>query len=165
LTEEDYLKIIAAKTAELWACCCQLGAHYAGADRRCEDGLRQFGHHLGVSFQIADDLLDLLGDEPTVGKSLGTDLGKRKPTLPVIEALRRASPAERCQLLALLAGEEDGQAGSLIAWLERFGAVDYARAKARHYADNARVCLTPLPASPARQMLERLVDYVVQRQY
>jgi octaprenyl-diphosphate synthase len=162
LTEGDYLDIIEAKTAELCACCCQLGAHYAGADSRSEERLGQFGRHLGVAFQIADDLLDLLGDEPTVGKSLGTDLGKRKPTLPLIEAFRQVPPKERCQLMAIVAGS-DGSVGSLIPWLERLGAVDYAREKARSYAQRARDCLAALPSSPAREMLRRLADYVVTR--
>ena len=87
LTEAEYLAIIEAKTAELCACCCRLGAHYAGATPHVEDALDRFGRNLGIAFQIADDLLDLVGDEDSMGKSLGTDLEKQKPTLPLIRLL------------------------------------------------------------------------------
>ena len=163
MTETTYLEIIEAKTASLCACCCELGAHYASASRPQEEALRQFGHHLGIAFQIADDLLDLLGDEPTVGKSLGTDLGKQKPTLPVIEAMRRVPAAQRSELLSALTNGH-GRAAVLLPWLERFGAVDYARNKATQHARQARDCLLPLPESPARQRLECLADFVVMRQ-
>ena len=87
LTEEQYYDIIRGKTAALTASCCRLGAHFAAADADIEDALCQYGMHLGVSFQIVDDLLDVLGDEAKVGKSLGTDLVKQKATLPVIRLL------------------------------------------------------------------------------
>ena len=84
LSREEYFKIIQAKTAELCACCCRLGAHYAGGDEQTVEKMAMFGWKLGSSFQIADDLLDLIGDPETVGKSLGTDLSKRRMTLPLI---------------------------------------------------------------------------------
>lgn len=164
MTEATYLEIIEAKTAALCVCCCQLGAHYAGADAEQEEALRQFGRQLGIAFQIADDLLDLLGDETTVGKSLGTDLGKQKPTLPTIEAMRRVPPAERSELLSVVT-DGNGCAGTLLPWLERFGAVDYARDQAARYARQARVCLAPLRMSPARERLEALAEFVVRRRH
>ncbi|HEV3021649.1 MAG TPA: polyprenyl synthetase family protein, partial [Pirellulales bacterium] len=80
LTEAEYLDIIAAKTGELCACACRLGAHYAGAGTALEDRLAHYGRDLGIAFQIVDDLLDLEGDESTIGKSLGTDLDQCKST-------------------------------------------------------------------------------------
>ncbi len=95
LGEAEYLDIIEAKTAELCACCCRLGAHYAGADRELEEALDRFGRNLGIAFQIVDDLLDLVGDEDQAGKSLGTDLEKQKPTLPVIRLLAQSDETQR----------------------------------------------------------------------
>src|SRR5262249_15708837 len=103
LSESDYLEIIEAKTAELCACCCRLGAHYAGATAAIEASRARYGRYLGIAFQIADDLLDLVGDEISMGKSLGTDLEKQKPTLPVIRLLAESSPAEQAELHELLA--------------------------------------------------------------
>ena len=92
LSESQYFEIIAGKTAALMACCCRLGAHYAGAKPEVCEALARYGYDLGVAFQIADDVLDLLGDEATVGKSLGTDLLKQKATLPLIRLLDVAAP-------------------------------------------------------------------------
>ena len=163
LSEAEYLEIIEAKTAELCACCCQLGAYYAGADREVVNRLRQFGRDLGISFQIADDLLDMLGDETTTGKSLGTDLSKQKSTLPLIHALHEASPQERSELVAMLTRSGQDRPVSLRPWLDRFGAVQYTQAKAAAYAAQARSRLADLPWSPARAVLERLAEFVVDR--
>ena len=102
LTEEQYVDIIAAKTAALCACCCRLGAHCSGAERDLEEALAQYGRQLGIAFQITDDVLDVQGDEAIAGKSLGTDLAKQKPTLPLIRLLGQATPDDR----ARLAGED-----------------------------------------------------------
>ena len=88
LAEEEYLAIIADKTAALCACSCRLGAYWAGADERLQEALARYGHHLGTAFQITDDVLDVNGNEAATGKSLGTDLIKQKPTLPVIRLLQ-----------------------------------------------------------------------------
>ena len=98
LSEADYFEIIAGKTAALTACCCRLGAHYAGAEPAVCEALARYGHDLGVAFQIADDVLDMVGEEAAVGKSLGTDLLKQKATLPLIWLLGTVSPAERVEL-------------------------------------------------------------------
>src|SRR6185437_8296242 len=84
LTEDDYFAVIRAKTAELTAVSCRLGAHYAGAPEPLVRALEGFGRDLGIAFQIADDVLDIWGEEQATGKSLGTDLEKQKLTLPLI---------------------------------------------------------------------------------
>ena len=164
LTEETYLDIIDSKTAELCACCCSLGAHYADADPNVEERLRSFGRWLGIAFQIADDLLDLVGDESTTGKSLGTDLEKRKATLPLIHLLAQASSDERADVMAILSGTTNGHRDQLLGALERCGAIEYTRAKAREYADRALVCLADVPPSESRDVLEYLTRFVVDRQ-
>src|SRR5262245_307960 len=93
LSEEQYLEIIEAKTAELCAVACQLGGHYAGASQGACESLDGFGRSLGIAFQIADDLLDVIGNESKTGKSLGTDLQKQKLTLPLIYLLAQAPAA------------------------------------------------------------------------
>ena len=87
LTEDAYFDIIDGKTAELLACCCQLGALFSGASAEVVQALARFGRYVGLAFQIADDLLDLVGEEQTTGKSLGTDLEQQKMTLPLIRLL------------------------------------------------------------------------------
>lgn len=165
LNEAEYLSIIEAKTAELCACCCRLGAHYAGATPVAEDALDRFGRNLGIAFQIVDDLLDLVGDEGSMGKSLGTDLEKQKLTLPIIRLLAEAEPAKRAEMVEHLSTCTATEAKSrLTAWLQHSSALDYARDKALSYADAAREELSQLPASPARDTLAALTELVVSRQ-
>ena len=137
LDEATYFEIIDAKTAALCACCCQLGAHFAGASESLTQRLTQFGRKLGIAFQIADDLLDVVGNETTVGKSLGTDLEKQKPTLPLIRALQTADDAQRASILAVLNGEPGRSADTLRAIFQRLGVIDYTREKAAAFAQQA----------------------------
>jgi octaprenyl-diphosphate synthase len=164
LSEAEYLAIIDAKTAELCACCCRLGAHYAGAAPQEEEALVRFGRNLGIAFQIADDMLDLVGDESLMGKSLGTDLEKQKPTLPLIRLLSESSAAERVEILELLTSKNRADAQQVSVWLERSDALRYARDKARHYAELATEEARRLPASAARDVLLSLSELVVSRQ-
>lgn len=164
LTEAEYLSIIEAKTAELCACCCRLGAHYAGAEKAREDALDRYGRNLGIAFQIADDMLDLVGDEVEMGKSLGTDLEKQKLTLPVIRLLSESTPSERTEIIELLSSRSRADRGQINLWLERTGAMAYARDRAVHYAELARRDTAHLPPSRERDVLESLTELVVSRQ-
>ncbi len=163
LSEDEYLDIIAGKTAALTACCCRMGAHYAGgSEQECET-LSRFGHHLGVAFQIADDLLDVLGEEQAAGKSLGTDLAKQKPTLPLIRLLDTAGPHGRAELIALLSRSGNHDREALEPWFQRNDALAYAREKAIDCTRMAGSELATLPPSQARDMLLGLTDFVVKR--
>lgn len=162
LTEQEYLSIIEGKTAELTAVSCRLGAMFSGASEKLDGEMDGFGRDLGIAFQIADDLLDVLGEERTTGKSLGTDFEKQKPTLPVIRALELATPADREELLELLTGDE--RRPHLVApFLERYDALEYARDRAASFAHSARRRLELLPKSPARDILTLMTQFVVSR--
>lgn len=162
LTEAEYLDIIEGKTAELTAVSCRLGAIYAGASPKLADEMDGFGRDLGIAFQIADDLLDVLGEEQTTGKSLGTDLVKQKPTLPVIRALEVASPRDRATMIELLQG--DGRRfGELAPLLERYDAVAYSRRIAQSYAKSARNRLASLKPGASSDVLATMADFVVSR--
>jgi octaprenyl-diphosphate synthase len=163
LTEADYFEIIAGKTAELTACCCRLGARYAGADPAACGALARYGHDLGVAFQITDDVLDLLGDEAAVGKSLGTDLRKEKATLPLIRLLDTINSQERDSLVSLLSRSDNHHRDALRPWFEGRDAISYAREKARWFTQRAAKELALLPASAARDSLVGLTDFVVTR--
>jgi len=163
LTEEQYLDIIEAKTAELCAISCYLGGHYGGASPAACDALDGFGRSLGVAFQIADDLLDVVGSEHKTGKSLGTDLLKQKLTLPLIHLLAHA-PARRAEeIRELLAHPDDETRAKLLPIMQASGALQYARARADEFTVAARQHLAQLPESPARQLLEDMADFVTVR--
>ena len=165
LTEQEYISIIADKTAALTGCCCQLGAHYSGATPEVETALTQYGRDLGIAFQIADDLLDVLGDEAAVGKSLGSDLVKEKSTLPLIHVLGRANSGERSEVVDLLSRSGNHRREALRPWLERFDAIAYAQEKAQWYGRRASAAIEALPSSAARDAMQELTDFVVTRQH
>jgi len=99
---EDYRRIIDLKTAELFRVSCYLGAMLAGHETAFVRAADRFGHHLGIAYQIYDDLVDFLGDEKKAGKTLGTDLDSGKLTLPLMLLLERLPVAERNELTAAL---------------------------------------------------------------
>lgn len=164
LSEQEYLEVIEAKTAELTACSCRLGALFAGLPQEQVEELDLYGRELGIAFQIADDLLDLAGEEDTTGKSLGTDLEKQKPTLPLIHTLREATPEDRRQLLDLLTSEL-ATPRTLQPYLQRYGGLEYARARAQEFASQSRRRLDCLPPSPAKDVLQTIADFVVARSH
>jgi octaprenyl-diphosphate synthase len=164
LSEEEYLQVIEAKTAELTACSCRLGALFAGLPEAKIEELDRYGRELGIAFQIADDLLDLQGEEDATGKSLGTDLEKQKPTLPLIHTLREASAADRRELLDLL-GSEQATPATLAPYLQRYGGLEYARQRAQEFATQSRRRLDCLSASPSKDVLLMVAEFVVARSH
>ena len=164
LSEADYLDIIADKTAALYACCCRLGAHYAGADSAHRERFARFGYYLGIAFQIIDDVLDLLGDESKTGKSLGTDLVKQKATLPLIRLLDQAAAEQRAEMVAVLSRSGNSHREALQAWLKGSDAVGYAQQKASRYVERAINELGGIRPTPARESLAQIADFVVNRE-
>lgn len=169
LDERTYFDIVERKTAALIGAACELGAAASGADAGTGERMYGYGLKLGVAFQIVDDLLDLVGDQRVVGKSLGKDLEKGKPTLPLIHHLRSAAPdshSHRCirALIEGSAGEIVG-AGEVPAMLDATGSIAYARGVAGELVNEAKALLAPLPDSPARACLAAMADAVVRREY
>jgi octaprenyl-diphosphate synthase len=163
LAREEYLAIIEAKTAELCACCCRLGAHYAGAAPATEDKLRVYGRKLGMAFQIIDDLLDLEGEEETTGKSLGTDLAHRKMTLPLILLRDQLGEQELPRLQGLFEESDANHSGMLVAWLEESCALQAARLLAERFALEAASSLGGLEDSESKRTLIELCRFVIAR--
>ncbi|HEV3146606.1 MAG TPA: polyprenyl synthetase family protein [Gemmataceae bacterium] len=163
LSEEEYLEVIDGKTAELTACCCRLGAMYAGADEEVVEKLAAYGRCLGLAFQIADDLLDLIGREDTTGKTLGTDLAQQKLTLPIIHMLQRL-PKERAAQARRLLRKAPISRSTLLPLLEETGSLDYARDRAEEFSVQARANLSALPPSEFQTLLHRLTDWSIRRE-
>ncbi len=165
LTEEQYFRIIDAKTAELCAVSCRLGARYSGAEQHVVEALTTYGRNLGMAFQIADDILDLLGDESETGKSLGSDLDKQKLTLPLIRLLETSSPEEADRFRQLLS-QPDGPTHELLEQLvQQTDAVEYSQACANRLVTDACAALQCLPDSRARQILIDVAEFSIQRNF
>jgi octaprenyl-diphosphate synthase len=163
LTEAEYFEIIDGKTAALTACCCRLGALYAGADADTVERLANYGRLLGLAFQVADDLLDLVGREETAGKTLGTDLEQRKLTLPLIHMLAMVPPADAAGLRKVLSNCQPKRA-AIAAGLARTRAVEYARERAESLAAEAVAELNGLPQSESGSLLSVLPYWAVRRE-
>ncbi len=163
-TEEDYYRLIAAKTASLMSASCEMGA-LAGNPRHRE-ALASYGHNLGMAFQIADDLLDYTGTEATTGKPTGHDLRERKVTLPLVGALAAASEAEEQEIRSFFTRVDpsDAEIARIIEIVAQRGGLDYARRQAETYAQRAVDALAGLGDGGPVEALREAVAYAVRRQ-
>ena len=163
---EHYVTVLEEKTGSLIATAALFGAMFGGVGPEGADLLRRYGELIGVAFQLSDDLLDIASDSAESGKTTGTDLREGIRTLPVLYALRSSSTEpDAVRLRELLAGPltADGPLTEALGLLRRSAAMDEARAVLVSYADRARSLLDDLPASPARDALAALADFVVAR--
>ncbi|HWE93556.1 MAG TPA: polyprenyl synthetase family protein [Tepidisphaeraceae bacterium] len=163
LSEETYVQIITRKTAVLTATCCALGARFAGADEARVNRLELFGLSLGQAFQIQDDILDLIGDVSTVGKTLGSDIEKGKMTLPMIHFLRTAPPEHRTLLRSLLSSADSDKVEKIRNLILPSKSIAYASQKARQLVDRARNAIADLPDGEARRALDTMAEFCVTR--
>ena len=165
LSEEAYFKIIDGKTAELTALCGHLGARYAKAETPVVDAMEQYGRSLGLAFQIADDVLDLMGNEHKTGKSLGSDLQKQKLTLPLIRLLSTATEEDAAAVRTILSRPNESTRDQLMPYFERSDAFEYTNQRAKTLAQDARRQLELLPSTPARRILAEIAEFAVQRSF
>lgn len=165
LDQETYIKIIAAKTAELFAAAAESGGVGVGADAAATRALRDYGMNLGLAFQIADDALDYGGTSEVLGKNAGDDFAEGKVTLPLILAYQRTQDSDGAFWERTInKGQRDEN--DFARARERVigcGAVSASLDIAGDYADRAKAALQDLPLSPWRQAMEDLADYAVSR--
>ncbi len=162
-SEDEYFRLIAAKTASLMAAACEMGALAGSPANRVP--LRHYGHSLGMAFQMQDDMLDYVGSEDVTGKPAGLDLRGRKVTLPLVGALRAMSPAEVDEVRHVFTLVEPGDAevDHVISLVRQHGGIEYARDKATAYARAAEAAIHGLPPGPALDALHEAVLYVTDR--
>jgi octaprenyl-diphosphate synthase len=163
LSEETYLQIITLKTAVLCATCCTLGATFAGGTKEQIAALETYGLALGVAFQIQDDILDIVGDAGTVGKTLGIDIEKQKMTLPVIHFLQHAPQEHRALLRSLINSRDADKAERIRNLIMPSESIEYARDRARQLVAKARAALANLPESEPRTVLDTMAQFVIER--
>src|SRR4051794_11326869 len=161
---EHYLEVLADKTGSLVATSARFGAGFAGVDEPLVRALTAFGEEVGVAFQIADDLLDIVSRDGASGKSPGTDLREGVATLPVLFALAGNDPAEvRLRELVAAPVNDDAEHAEALALLRSSSGLARAYDVLREYADRARGRLQAVPAGEVRDALSALCDYVVTR--
>ncbi len=164
-TEQRYFDVIYRKTAKLFEAGAQIAGILANASAAQEQALLRYGKHLGIAFQLVDDVLDYRANADELGKNLGDDLAEGKPTLPLIHALKHASTTEQQMIRHAI---EHGGIESLDAitrTIESTGGLEYTARLARQEADHALAALAELPDSVYVKSLRDLVEFAVSRGY
>ena len=164
-TREDYFKRIYAKTASMFELATEAAGVLIGATEDEIAALRQYGHDVGIAFQIMDDVLDFIGDESQVGKPVANDLRQGIVTLPVIDYLDAHPHDTRVDDLLRSGQHSDEVVLPIVADVRASGAVDRAVAEARDYVRAAQQRLLPFPDGEARQSMLAVADYVVARSH
>ena len=164
IDEAVYYEVIRQKTASLIAAACKAGAASSTSDADTLANIHSFGEKIGIAFQIRDDLFDFGASD--VGKPLGIDIKEKKMTLPLIYALRKADPTTRKNIINSIRKDSENPAKvqEIINFVRESGGLDYAREVMYTYRREAFELLHTFPESPARQSLEELVNYVVERE-
>ncbi|MBK8629828.1 MAG: polyprenyl synthetase family protein [Sphingomonadales bacterium] len=165
--EEQYLDVIGAKTAALFAAACRISAVVAERDEATELSLDSYGRNLGIAFQLIDDAIDYVSDAETMGKGVGDDFRDGKVTLPVILAYARGNEADRTFWKDAMEGRlvSDDDLARAQGLLRQTRAIDDTMERARHYGQRAIDALGPFPASDAKAALVEAVEFAIHRAY
>ncbi len=166
-SEDQYLKIINAKTAALFAAACRIAAVVAERDEAADAALDTYGRKLGIAFQLVDDAIDYASDAATMGKGVGDDFRDGKVTLPVILAFARGSADERAFWRAAMQGERssDADLAEATGLLRRHDALADTFDRARHYGRRAIDALGAFPSGKAKAALAEAVEFAISRAY
>lgn len=165
LTEAQYMDVIQGKTAMLFEASSHSGAVLAGANAKQEQALKLYGHHLGMAFQLVDDVLDYVGNAEELGKNVGDDLAEGKTTLPLIFAMENGSE-EQATLIrqAIRKGGTDNLA-DIVNIVQSCGAIDYTNQKANEHVKQASQAIECIADSKAKDALIALAELAVSRSH
>ncbi|MCF8481621.1 MAG: polyprenyl synthetase family protein [Rhodospirillum sp.] len=168
-TEDQYLDVIRAKTAQLFAAACQIGAVVADRPTPEEQALESYGMNLGIAFQLVDDFLDYSAKQQDLGKTVGDDFMDGKITLPVILAFRRGSDEDRTFLKRCLEDQDmpepDKDLARAMELMRAHDTLTDTVNRARHYGNMARDALGIFPDGPAKGALTGIIDFCIERAY
>jgi octaprenyl-diphosphate synthase len=163
---DEHFDLIYRKTACLFSVCMRLGAILGGATTEQEENLAQYGHDLGMAFQIVDDVLDLTASEEVLGKPVASDLREGKVTMAVIHSLGQCTIPERqaIEKVMLEQGFDGVTHVQILDILNRYGSLDAAHVRAEQYATMARNAIAGFPDSEAKRALLWAPDFVIARE-
>ena len=165
IDEGIYFEIIRAKTASLLSSACAAGALSSSGDDAVAEKFRSFGEKVGIAFQIKDDLFDYGQDN--IGKPTGIDIKEKKMTLPLIYALQHADSATKRRIIYTVKNNstDRNKVDEVIGYVQSSGGIAYATEKMMQYRKDALGILYTYPKTPARDAMEELVNYVIDRKY
>ncbi|MFT7558759.1 MAG: octaprenyl-diphosphate synthase [Flavobacteriales bacterium] len=163
IKEQEYLTVIYKKTGALFEAACECGSILGEASPKQREALKLYGYHLGLAFQLIDDLLDYEGDAELLGKNVGDDLAEGKPTLPLIHALENSSEDD-CDIIRAAIREGNAeQLDTIVKIVRKAGSIDYTRQLAIEHSELAIQTLNALPESPYLEALTELSRFAVAR--
>ncbi|MCV6613341.1 MAG: polyprenyl synthetase family protein [Cellvibrionaceae bacterium] len=163
--EANYFTVIHKKTGALFEAACETAAVLSEASATQRDALRQYGYHLGLAFQLVDDVLDYEGDAEALGKNVGDDLAEGKPTLPLIYAMANSDKASSEMIAEAIRQGSVEQLDAVVAAVKSCGAIDYTQACAQQQVEQAKAQLDSVPDSPYKKALSQLADFAIGRNH
>ncbi|MCF6283346.1 MAG: octaprenyl diphosphate synthase [Candidatus Polarisedimenticolaceae bacterium] len=162
-TEQAYMEVIIRKTATLFEAGSRLGAVLGEASKEHEEAMASYGMHLGIAFQLVDDALDYNSSNENIGKNIGDDLAEGKPTLPLIQAIKKSDEATAKILRHIIETGGLDKIDLVMEAIEKSGAITYTIEMAQQEAEKAKEALKVFPESPYREALAALADFSVVR--
>jgi len=167
MLEETYLKIISAKTAELFAAATKVGAILADVDNKEKDALEFYGRNLGLTFQIADDTLDYNSELKLFGKKIGQDFFEGKITLPIILLFQKLDPIEKKTIKEIFNKElrTKDDFSKIISLIKKYKIIEECYQKAQHYINLASNSLTVFKDSKEKEILKSLTSFSLTRNF
>jgi octaprenyl-diphosphate synthase len=160
LDETTYKEVIYRKTAKLFEAGMECGAILAGSEKQA---MKDYGKHLGMAFQIADDVLDLQGDVSVIGKNIGDDLNEGKMTLPLIFAREHCNSEQRDIIRDAISNKSSENFDQILKIVSETGGVDYSLNRAREHSGHALKALQGLPEGQYKKVLTELATFAVSR--
>ncbi len=164
-SEESYMAANRCKTAKLFEAATQLGAVISNSSQAQEKAMAEFGLHLGIAYQLIDDVLDYSATAEEMGKNVGDDLAEGKPTLPLIYAMRTGTEQQRETIRNAIIKSDRSLIDQVSEAITTTGSIDYTAEIAKRQAGIARESLSHLPDSPFRNALHQLLNFCVERRY
>jgi octaprenyl-diphosphate synthase len=165
IEDEDYLKVVYYKTAKLFESAAELGAIIGGADDNDIKVLAQFGKHMGIAFQLIDDVLDLSGNPEEIGKNLGDDLAEGKPTLPLLYAMKKGSDEQKNIIRAAIENGGLTELESVLNAVKETKALEYVRQLAKEEIEKGEKLIQHITSSVYKDALLALTQFVTTRDY
>ena len=162
-TESRYLDVVSRKTARLFEAAAQIGAVLSNPSEAIENALASYGLHLGIAFQLIDDVLDYSASPEDTGKNVGDDLAEGKPTLPLIHAIHKGTPGQAKLIRKAIENGGHDNMQDVCAVIESTGGIPYTAQAAKNEAELAIEALSPLPESAYREALYGLAEFSVNR--
>ena len=163
LTEQTYLEVIWRKTAMLFQAASHTAAVLAGANKATETAMKNYGLHLGLAFQLIDDLLDYEGNSENLGKNIGDDLAEGKVTLPLIIAMKNGNKNQTSLIREAIKSGGIENLSAILGIVNDSGGITYTYARAASEKDKTLASIKDLPSSVYKTSMENLVDFVIQR--